>query len=280
MNPKIRMFNPQVFLELLCLLCFGGLMVYLVISGKYLSYVTPRMAPYLFFTAVIMGLFFIVGLGRLFRPQHVVRTAHCFVLAIPVLLLLLPHSALSTSNLSGGYVGGSTLNGGTVNQSVTAAPNATQPQYQATDTAQSSDSSAKSPTYGEPSVTMSGLDNINKRITISSEEFYPWLLEIVTHMDNYIGYTVSVTGYVYRDPQYFSQDEFVPARLAMTCCAADLSPIGLLCKYDKSSELTPDSWVTVEGVLKKGQYQGEDEAQIHVTSISPAEAVEGYIYPW
>lgn len=76
----------------------------------------------------------------------------------------------------------------------------------------------------------------------------------------------------------------MPARLLMTCCVADLTPAGLICKYDKASGLEADSWVTVEGTLFIGQYEYEgkkyDDPQIHVTKITPAEAVDGYVYPY
>ncbi|MPW24949.1 hypothetical protein GC105_03995 [Alkalibaculum sp. M08DMB] len=66
-------------------------------------------------------------------------------------------------------------------------------------------------------------------------------------------------------------NEFIPDRMMMCCCVADLIPVGVICKYDKVSELKVDTWVTVEGVIHIGQYMGYDEPQIKVTKISPAE---------
>ncbi|MDR2606439.1 MAG: DUF1980 domain-containing protein, partial [Oscillospiraceae bacterium] len=103
MQTQPKAFNPQIFLEFLCYSIFGNLMLYLVRSGAYLSYVTPRMKPYLYFTAIIMLIWACIGLSRLFRPQHKVRSNHCFVLAIPILLLLLPHSPISLADISGSY---------------------------------------------------------------------------------------------------------------------------------------------------------------------------------
>ena len=56
MQTRIRAFNPQALLESLCCGFFAGLLAYLVRSEKYLSYVTPRMKPYLYFSAVVMGI--------------------------------------------------------------------------------------------------------------------------------------------------------------------------------------------------------------------------------
>jgi putative membrane protein len=70
----------------------------------------------------------------------------------------------------------------------------------------------------------------------------------------------------------------------MTCCVADLSLTGVVCKYDRASQLEQESWVTVEGTLFIGEYEFDgqkyNEPQIEVTKVVPAEAVEGYVYPY
>ncbi len=296
---RARAFNPQVFLEFLCYCVFGGLMLYLVESGKYLSYVTPRIEPYLYFTAIIMGIWALAGLGRLFRPQYKIRSAHCYVLAVPILLLLFPHNPLSISDLSGNYISGNNLSG-----IPTEAPakNITEPtddssSYSGNDFSSSDPAAMDSidssfyDTQTEVSedednytADLPGLDTANKKITVSDDDFSMWLTVLYDNIEKYNGYTITITGYVFNDSEALQKDEFVPARLMMSCCAADLAPAGLICKYDKASELKADSWVTVEGTIFIGQYEydGEkyDDPQISVTKITPAEEVEGYIYPF
>ncbi|MEG6520715.1 TIGR03943 family putative permease subunit [Desulfotomaculum sp. 1211_IL3151] len=297
---RARAFNPQIFLEFLCYCSFGALMLYLASSGKYLSYVTPRMKPYLCFTAIVMLIWACVSLFRLFRPQHKVRSSHCFVLAIPVLLLLLPHSPLSTSDLSGNYLGGNTFSGQVSQYGA--------PKKQAPPDNAGSEGATSTPTEdplledtvptdpldttipgkqsdlpdGDHLSRLPGLDAVNKKITVSNDDFGLWLSEIYTSMDKYEGYTVVMTGFVFKDPETLKENEFVPARLMMSCCVADLAPAGLLCKYDKASELKKDSWVMVEGTIFIGQYDYDgrkyNDPQIRVTKITPAEAVEGYVY--
>ena len=46
--------NSQALAEISCYLAFAGAMLYLVRSGRYLSYVTPKLAPYLCFSAAVM----------------------------------------------------------------------------------------------------------------------------------------------------------------------------------------------------------------------------------
>lgn len=258
---KARTFNPQVFLELLCFCIFAGLLLYLVRSGKYLNYVTPRMAPYLYFSSAIMLIWALFGLRRLFRPQYRVRAAHCFVLAIPILLLLLPHNPVNAAELTGGYVGGSLTSSA-----------ASEPAISPQDVSPIDES------------TLPGLDKRNKKIIISNEDYAVWLTEIFMHMEKYEGYTVSITGFVFKDPETLGPDEFVSARMMMSCCVADLSIVGMLCKYDKAAELEADCWVTVEGMLFIGVYENDGqkygEPQLNVTEITPAESVDGYVYPY
>jgi putative membrane protein len=135
----------------------------------------------------------------------------------------------------------------------------------------------------KPAVNLPGLDIKNKRITVANDDFGLWIYQLYTNMEKYKGYTVIMTGFVFKD-ETMEANEFVPARLAMTCCVADLSPCGLLCKYDKASGLKADAWVTVEGTLHMGKYKqdGEEyeEPQISVTKITPAREVKGYVYPY
>jgi putative membrane protein len=304
MVTRARAFNPQVFLELVCYMSFSILTFYLVYSGKYLTYVTPRMAPYLYFTSIVMLLWAGAGVFRLFRPQNRLRVAHCFVPAIPILLLLLPHSALSAADLSYNYAGGnafagpgaqafavggtptaSSANGGAPAQAQGGAnPPPAASAALPDDAPQAGDETSPAPQTedaadGAPA-NASAASAAAPLIEVGDDEFYTWLNELYMDPDFYEGRRIAVTGFVFKDPEVLGADEFVPARLGMTCCVADLVPYGLVCKYDKAGELTADAWVRVEGVVQIGMYEGMEEPQIAVTSIEPADPVEGYIYPF
>jgi putative membrane protein len=341
MRIQKRILNPQVLLESFCYLIFAVLMFQLVISGKYQAYVTPRMVPYLYFTSGVMAVWAFLGLFRLFSPQHRIRTAHCFVLAIPIMLFLLPHAPIRTADLSSGYLSGNVLVGLSAKNSFNASPGSSNGNGQnspgnfsagnlandrtneekniginteldgnSATKAASPDLSAESdviiysdsndvddiqfesqpvlssetqPAPQESGYTVSpppGLDVKNKKITVRDEDFALWLSELFINMEKYEGYRISVKGFVFRDPETMTSNEFVPARLMMSCCAADLAPFGLICKYDKVSELKEDTWIMVEGVIHIGKYIDQDEPQITVTRISPADKPEQeYVYP-
>lgn len=278
----LKSFNPQIFLEFLCYSIFSGLIFYLVKSEKYLSYVTPRMEPYLYFLSIVMGIWALVSLGRLFRPQHKIRSAHCFILVIPILLLLLPHTSLSASDFSGSYTIGNNLSGESDKSSSKKTDVSEDSTSDYTDSSVSNTETDVS--EDEYYSNMPGLDTANKKITVSNDDFGLWYYELYANIKKYDGYTITMTGFVFKDPQIVGENEFVPARLVMTCCVADLSPGGIICKYDKVSELEENSWITVEGVLFVGQYEYEgakyDEPQVNVTKITPAQEVEGYVYPY
>lgn len=301
-----KAFNPQIFLEFLCYCVFGGLIFYLVSSEKYLTYVTPRLKPYLYFTSIVMGVWALTALGRLFRPQHKLRSAHCFVLVIPIVLLLLPHAPVSASNLSGNYIGGSAFSNRSGQSALSILPKQTAGKDSAEkstgspgdlsitiENGSSPEDKVQAEIIQEPpaelpagaySSDLPGLDTGNKKITVAHEDFSMWLTEMYTNMKKYQGYTVVMTGFVFKDPEFLKENEFVPARLMMSCCVGDLAPAGILCKYDQADQLQAESWVTVEGTLTLGQYEYDgvlsDEPQLKVTKITPAEAVEGYVYPY
>lgn len=86
------------------------------------------------------------------------------------------------------------------------------------------------------------------------------------------------------DPASFQQDEFMTSRLLMTCCVADLSTVGLICKYDNTSQLKSNLWVIVEGILFTTEYEYNNQTyyspELTVTNILPAEEVTGYVYSY
>ena len=284
--------NSQAVIEAACFILFGAAMLYLLYSGRYLSYVTPRMKPYLYFTAIVTGIWAAASIKGMHGTVYRKRTGRYCVLLIPVILLLLPHEGMGVANLSGstGLLTGSAI--GSISEADSTAPSDTappeepepvQPEPTAEDPPEQEtaedDVYMSTNVYNDP-IPLHGYDGINRMIIVNNDEFYLWLGEFFMHLESFEGFQVTMTGAVYRDPVDFAWDEFVPARLVMSCCVADLAPCGLICKYDKTEELVDNTWVTVTGTLQRGQYQGQDEPQLQVISIVPAEPVKGYIFPY
>lgn len=302
MQVKSKSFNLQAFLELLSCLSFAGIIFYLLKSERYLNYVTPRMKPYFNFTLILMVIWAFTDINRLFRPQYQIRLPHCLVLLIPVLILFMPHSTINTSdlvrkysvsqiqgNLTGKPVPGDQGNPGPVSDYNFLSDDSTEKSQTAQEnTAQDSTSPAapeeeSTAPQKEFSDVLPGLDEELKTITVSNDDFGFWVSEINMNPQKYVNYTIKMTGFVYIDDT-FQKDEFMASRLLMTCCVADLSPVGLICKYDKTPQLKSNSWVTVEGVLFTSEYEYNGQTcytpELTVTEITPAKEVEGYVYAY
>ncbi len=89
-----------------------------------------------------------------------------------------------------------------------------------------------------------------KRFIFQMTNFTPGL-ELSSKPERFEGYTITMTGFVYHDSKFMSDNEFIPARLVMSCCVADVVPGGIICKYDKSDQLQNDAWITVTGKIYK-----------------------------
>lgn len=87
-------------MECICYLLFAFALLYLVFSGQYLQYVTPRMKPYLLFAAVVLLVWARTAIENLYIVRHRRHCLHCFVLVFPLLMLILPHRSVSVSSVS------------------------------------------------------------------------------------------------------------------------------------------------------------------------------------
>ncbi|MDR1590357.1 MAG: TIGR03943 family protein [Oscillospiraceae bacterium] len=264
---RFYQFDPQIFLEALMCSVFACLLLYLAASGQYLRYLAPRMKPYLYFAAAVMLAWAVAGAFRMLGARRRPRCAHCAVLLIPILLILIPHRAMGASDVSFGYVaGGAAPSGGVQSPDGAVQESGAVPGVAAeTDVAPAG---------------LAGLDVENRRITVGENDYYLWICEIYDNLDTYAGYTLTVTGYVLKGDGITGEGEFVPARLMMSCCVADLVACGILCRYDGAGELENDAWVTVEGVIEKGEYMGYPEARLTALSVIPAEPIESFVYTY
>lgn len=86
-----------------------------------------------------------------------------------------------------------------------------------------------------------------------------WFLDIMDHPERYEGKTIEFLAMVLK-PNGFPKNYFVPGRMAMTCCAEDMSFLGYACEYAGAEALKQKDWVKVTAVVHKKywpDYQGE-----------------------
>lgn len=96
-------------------------------------------------------------------------------------------------------------------------------------------------------------------IVLDNNGYGIWYIDSMDHLERYQNKRIRFTAQVLK-PENFPNDVFVPGRMAMTCCAEDMSFLGYVCKYEKAAQLTQRGWVKVTAVVKKEywpDYNGE-----------------------
>ncbi len=253
------------------LLCAAGILVYEVASGKYAAYVTPRLIPLLLLCATIFIVWTWHSGHRVVRESRTVNRAidsvnkdstsvrkiewiRLFVIVIPMILLLLPYSAF---------------------------------------TSESSTASLGSPPPIADEFTakelnanhLPGLNTHNKTITVDANHFGPWIEQIRAHPDLYKNYSISITGFVSTTQSgadtRTSKNTFAISRMLMTCCVQDMTAFGMNVQYAKSSSLTANTWVHVEGTIRVSKAANTGAAhsvEIVAKSVTSTSAQSGYFY--
>ena len=108
-------------------------------------------------------------------------------------------------------------------------------------------------------------------VVLDDKGYGIWYLDSLDHLDRYVGKTIQFTAMVMK-PDGFPKDYFVPGRMAMTCCAEDMTFLGFACVYDKIGLFAERDWVKVTAVVEKeyfADYGGEGPV-LHATSVTKA----------
>ena len=110
-------------------------------------------------------------------------------------------------------------------------------------------------------------------LELDNEGYGIWYLDSLDHLERYIGKTVQFLAMVMK-PKEFPKGYFIPGRMAMTCCAEDMTFLGFACKYAQADKLTDKQWVKVTAKVEKEyfeDYQGEGPV-LHAISVEQARA--------
>jgi putative membrane protein len=282
--------NLEALVESLCYLIFGIMLLRLTLTGAYLSYVTPRMKPYLIGLSVLMLFWALVNGKNILRPKYKSRVKRCLILIIPILLLAVPPSTLAAGAMVKG-ISGSNLTaplGGSGSKPEQTVQSPEEYAYYAQDDLEkpedaweeNQDQEAGETTDNQTKALppgLNGMDQEAKTITISDEDFSPWVTEFGTNPEKYDGYTVTMKGFVYLDLEDKKENEFALVRLSMWCCSADLSPMGLITEYKGSFTAKENDWITVTGTLQVKDGYATLEAEKMESAEKP---LEEYVYPF
>ncbi len=96
-------------------------------------------------------------------------------------------------------------------------------------------------------------------IEISNEDYGIWFIDAKDYPQRYLGKKVSFTAQIMK-PKGLKKGEFVPVRMVMTCCEADMQPLGYIA-YSKDLDAYKDGdWVKLTAEFKtenRSEYRGE-----------------------
>lgn len=110
-------------------------------------------------------------------------------------------------------------------------------------------------------------------IVLDNTGYGIWYIDSMDHLERYLNKRIQFTAQVMK-PENFPADHFVPGRMAMTCCAEDMSFLGYVCKYADAAALKMRDWVKVTAVVKKEyweDYKGEGPL-LHAEKVEKVKA--------
>ncbi len=107
-------------------------------------------------------------------------------------------------------------------------------------------------------------------IRIPPEAYGIWYIDCMDKPDRYRGKVVEFTGMVLKSPE-FPKNYFVPGRMAMTCCEADMTFLGFVCKAREARHLETRQWVRVRARIEYEEWQdyGGVGPVLHALSVEP-----------
>jgi len=135
---------------------------------------------------------------------------------LPILLLVLPHGSVSVDNLSTKLINGNPLKS---NTNIRENSKSLRQDSKGLNKKNNIDTVAKegsgkyvtSNAFGEE-ILLHGYDEENKMIAVSHEEFSQWFNEIYMNIDKYVGYKISIKGFVYKDLESMDEDDLLCSR--------------------------------------------------------------------
>lgn len=262
---KMKFVDINSILKILILFGFSAFFVVTIMQGTVTKYVHPRMIPFMIAAAIVMCITAVLQFVELWK-SHTGRKFNLSLLvyAVPLLTAFcFPAVSLDSS----------TVTAENFQFKTESSAEQTTPQGSA-----GQDTSSQNDNTTSQAVTESVGEKDS--IVLDDENYYSYLYQIYENPKDYEGKKIELVGFVFKD-ETLAENEFVPARLVMVCCAADMVTSGFLCRYDHAAELVPDTWVKVTGTLQVDTMDGELSPYIEAIGIEPAEKpLQEYVYPY
>lgn len=118
-----------------------------------------------------------------------------------------------------------------------------------------------------------------EELYLSDENFFYDTEKIFKNPQKFLNKKITVEGFLFRNSN-FNSNEFVVARMLMSCCVADAEPYGILAKFVQIKNYKTNEWIKIKGKIKLEEIQGEMMPIIDVFEIETIkESDQKYIYP-
>ena len=268
--------NINIALKILLLFGFAAFFITAIFTGSVSLYVHPRIIPYMIFASVAMIIIAFLLFRDLFKPSiKKTNTWPLLFFIIPLIMaFVLPAEPFDSSTAA------------VADLQLSGEESSSNNSLEVTQKIEESESfSESSPADGTMDTAKNkeddGITLNNGIIVMDSNNYYKYLCAIYANHDKYKGTPIEAAGFVFKEDESLTDNEFVSARLLMVCCAADMQTVGLLCSYDKASELETDSWIKVSGTIEEIELDGETVPCIVVQTVEKTEEPdESYVYPY
>lgn len=122
--------------------------------------------------------------------------------------------------------------------------------------------------------------NTTVNIKVTNDTFVAVCDALWENPDEYLGRTIEAIGFIYADNKLPNRN-FVLGRYIITCCAADASVIGMLCRYGEAHEPIPrpNTWVRVRAKVERGLYGDHPLGILAISDIRETKKPrEAYVY--
>ena len=115
-------------------------------------------------------------------------------------------------------------------------------------------------------------------IEIGDGDFALWYRDLSENMHAYDGKTVTFLGMVTKNDR-LPKHSFVIGRQIMTCCEADMTFLGFICKAREARNLENRQWVKVRAKIEYEEWQdyGGVGPVLYAESVEPAEPIKDIV---
>lgn len=86
-------------------------------------------------------------------------------------------------------------------------------------------------------------------IDIEDDDYGIFYMDAMENPDKYDGKTIHFNGLFFR-PSNYPMNKFVPGRFAMTCCADDITYLGMICNTENDVDYEERQWISVTAQVK------------------------------